>query len=33
MLKRFLAFMLMLMLFAINILFEWLKKKLTKGGM
>ena len=27
------GFMLMLMLFAINILFEWLKKKLTKGGM
>lgn len=27
------GFMLMLMLFAINILFEWLKKKLAKGGM
>ena len=27
------GFMLMLMLFAINIVFEWLKKKLAKGGM
>lgn len=27
------GFMLMLILFAINIVFEWLKKKLAKGGM